>query len=118
MSFSSSQTILAVPPDDLANLAQVREDYGAPLPIRPAVEGGPEILTLLGHIDREGSSDLRAGQLAVSVAPIMLSDGRAAFIGHFSDAFLAALEIDPLMENCAILAEGEFAALRIVASGD
>lgn len=112
MSFHSEPVILAVPPADLVHIASVRETYGSLLPVKPGVENSPEVVTLLGHPDRAGEPELRAGLLGVTVAGLPLTDGRLVFCGYVTTAFLAALETDPLLANCELLDEAELQVLR------
>jgi hypothetical protein len=115
-------TILAYPPNALTAglLENLREDYGFDLPIRV---GGPVRRTLIGHIDREGSNDLRAGRFKTypeeiappgdpfTVVPIPLTDGRHAVAGEWSPAFIAALSTDSRIAAVDILTQEQFQAL-------
>lgn len=112
MSFTASPIILSVPAHRLADVAQARETYGVELPFRPLDVGGATVKTLLGHRDREGSDDLRAGVLGLTVTGTLLTDGSLAFSGHFVQAFVDALGTDPLLEGCEILTAEQFTAMQ------
>jgi hypothetical protein len=111
MSFTAESIIFAVPATSLANVAQARETYGEHLPFRPVDTNSETVKTLLGHRDREGSDDLRAGVLGMTVTGTALTDGSIAFRGHFVQAFVEALGVDPLLAGCRILTEAEFSNL-------
>lgn len=111
MSFTAQSIILSVPAARLADVAKARETYGEHLPFRPREVGGETVKTLLGHIDREGSDDLRAGVLGSTVTGIELTDGSLAFSGHFVQAFVDALGTDPLLSGCVVLTEEQFTNL-------
>jgi hypothetical protein len=108
--FSAAAQILAVPVALLEQLPEALAEYGAELPLKPADAASPRIVTLLGHLDREGSEDLRAGDLGVSVVGQTLTDGRMAFSGHWSTAFLAAIGIDARLDGVGILTQEQYQA--------
>lgn len=109
--FSATAQILAVPVALLDQLPDALAEYGSTLPLRPADPASPATVTLLGHIDREGSTDLRAGELGVSVTGQPLTDGRIAFTGHWATAFIAALGEDERLDGIDILTPSQLAAL-------
>lgn len=111
MSFSKSPIILSVPANRIADVAQARETYGEFLPLRPLEAGGEVVKTLLGHLDREGSDDLRAGVLGVTVAGTQLTDGSVAFFGYIATRFLSAIGTDSLLDGVKILTEEEYISL-------
>jgi len=111
MRFTPNPIILSVQTSSLPNIIEAREKYGEFLPFRP---GGPEsegIKTLLGHKDRAGSDDLRAGIFGTTVIGVELNDGTLAFIGHYAQGLIDALGVDPLTEGVRVLTEEEFEAL-------
>jgi hypothetical protein len=108
--FSPTSQIVAVPVSLLGQLPEALAEYGAELPLKPADAASPRIVTLLGHLDREGSEDLRAGDLGVSVVGQTLTDGRMAFSGHWSTAFLAAIGIDARLDGVGILTQEQYQA--------
>jgi hypothetical protein len=109
--FATIAQTIAVPPERLAELPAALAEYGSALPLRPADPASPATVTLLGHIDREGSPDLRAGELGVSVTGTELTDGRLAFSGHWSLAFLAAFGTDTRLDGISILTPAQLATL-------
>lgn len=108
MSFTKEQIILSVPNSKLADIITARDRYGLNLPLRPRDVGSEVIKTLLGHKDRDGSGDLRAGVLGTTVIGVPLPNDRTAFRGHFSQGLIDALGVDPLLSGCEILTEEEF----------
>jgi hypothetical protein len=115
--FSDTAQILAVPVALLDQLPDALAEYGSALPLRPADPESPTVVTLLGHLDREGSPDLRAGELGVSVTGQPLLDGRLAFSGHWSAAFLAALATDTRLDGITLLTAAELATLTPAPEG-
>jgi hypothetical protein len=109
--FSATAQILAVPVALLGQLPDALAEYGSALPLRPADPESPTVVTLLGHLDREGSPDLRAGELGVSVTGQPLTDGRLAFSGHWSTAFVAALATDTRLDGITLLTAEQLATL-------
>jgi hypothetical protein len=116
--FSTLAQTVAVPPERLAELPAALAEYGSALPLRPADPQSPSTVTLLGHIDREGSPDLRAGELGVSVTGTELTDGRLAFSGHWSLAFLAAFGVDSRLDGISILTPAQLATLTPTPEGE
>jgi hypothetical protein len=95
----------------MVQVAKARDTYGMTLPLRPREVGGEVVRTLLGHKDREGSDDLRAGILGTTVTGTPLTDGTIAFCGHFAQGFVDALDTDPLLAGCRVLTAEEFESL-------
>jgi hypothetical protein len=110
IAFSPTSQIVAVPVSLLGQLPEALAEYGAELPIRPADPQSESVVTLLGHLDREGSEDLRAGELGVSVSGQPLIDGRLAFSGHWGTAFLAAIGTDERLAGVEILTAEQYQA--------
>jgi hypothetical protein len=115
--FFTSQ-IVAVPVSLLGQLSEALAEYGAELPIKPADPNSETVVTLLGHLDREGSEDLRAGELGVSVSGQPLIDGRLAFSGHWSTAFLAAIGTDARLAGVEILTAEQYQAAMPQGDGE
>jgi hypothetical protein len=126
--FSTIAQTIAVPPSRLPELPTALAEYGSALPLRPADPASPSTVTLLGHIDREGSPDLRAGALELdesgnllpgsSVSWTELTDGRLAFSGHWSSAFLAAFGVDSRLDGISILTPEQLSALTPTPEGE
>ena len=116
--FSDTAQILAVPVALLDQLPDALAEYGSALPLRPADPESPETVTLLGHLDREGSPDLRAGELGVSVTGQPLPDGRLAFSGHWSTAFVDALATDTRLDGITLLTAEQLATLTPAPEGE
>lgn len=117
MIFSASPIILIIP-TNLVNLETARETYGVTLPLRPADPQSPHAKTLLAYLDREGSSDLRAGVIGETACGISLINGYTAFIGFFAQAFLDAINTDPLLAGCSVVNENDFMGLLPTLPGD
>ena len=110
MSFTTEK-ILSVPTASLANLIEAREKYGEYLPFCPLEPDHGGIKTLLGHKDRDGSDDLRAGFFGTTVIGVELTDGTLAFIGHYAQGLIDAIGVDPLTDGVRVLTVEEFNGL-------
>lgn len=92
--FSEESQTVAVAPEIVSDIEELRAAYGADLSIAPRNPASPTLRVIMGHRDREGSDDLRAALLGETVAGIPLTDGRIAFTGHWALDLIAAWEAD------------------------
>jgi hypothetical protein len=88
MPFDQQDRIAMFEPSMLAAMPALLAQHGHPLLVTPRNPHSETVVTLLGHLDRQGSDDLRAANWT----PTMLTNGKIALSGHWSTSLIAAWE--------------------------
>jgi hypothetical protein len=88
MPFDQQDRIAMFSPQTLAAMPALLEAHGHPLPVTPRNANSETVVTLLGHLDRQGSDDLRAANWT----PTALKNGMIALSGRWSTSLIAAWE--------------------------
>ena len=94
--FDDQFKYLAFSASTLANVDNLRDEFGAMASTAPDHKDGEIIKTLLCGMDNSDTGKYRAATLGVDAVPIQLSDGRYCLGGHWSIDVINAFEADEI----------------------
>lgn len=94
--FDTQKRYLAFGAELLADIDNIRDEFGATASTAPDHKGGEIIKTLLCGLDNSDTGKYRAATLGVTAIPMQLSDGRYFLGGYWSIDVINAFEANEI----------------------